>query len=125
MGFPGAPIGMSEKLVTIAALLKNQGYARGQFGKNHLGDLNHMLPTNHGFDEFFKNLYHLNAKEEPEMDDYFPEKDFPNFRKTIGPRGVIRSWRDDAVPQREEYQLGGRLLRADAGALAGQDQGRL
>src|SRR5262245_53778095 len=81
VGFPGAPVGMSEKLVTIAALLKNQGYATGQFGKNHLGDLNHMLPTNHGFDEFFGNLYHLNAEEEPEMYDYFPEKDFPNFRK--------------------------------------------
>jgi arylsulfatase A-like enzyme len=57
VGIPGAPIGMSEKLVTIAACLKNQGYATGQFGKNHLGDLNHMLPTNHGFDEFFGNLY--------------------------------------------------------------------
>jgi len=56
-------------------LLKEQGYATGQFGKNHLGDLNHMLPTNHGFDEFFGNLYHLNAEEEPEMDDY-PSKDF-------------------------------------------------
>jgi len=56
---------MSEKLVTIAALLKNQGYATGQFGKNHLGDLNHMLPTNHGFDEFFGNLYHLNGEHHP------------------------------------------------------------
>ena len=80
VGLPGAPIGMNDKLVTIAALLKDQGYATGQFGKNHLGDLNHMLPTNHGFDEFFGNLYHLNAEEEPEMDDYPPEKDFPNFR---------------------------------------------
>ena len=61
---------MTDKIVTIAALLKEQGYATGQFGKNHLGDLNHMLPTNHGFDEFFGNLYHLNAEEEPEMDDY-------------------------------------------------------
>ena len=60
---------MNEKIVTIAALLKEQGYATGQFGKNHLGDLNHMLPTNHGFDEFFGNLYHLNAEEEPEMDE--------------------------------------------------------
>ena len=67
VGIPGAPTGMSEKLVTIAACLKNQGYATGQFGKNHLGDLNHMLPTNHGFDEFFGNLYHLNAEEEPEL----------------------------------------------------------
>src|SRR5246127_4617592 len=87
----GPPIGMSEKLVTIAACLKNQGYATGQFGKNHLGDHNHMLPTNHGFDEFFGNLYHLNAEEEPEMYDYPPEKDFPNFRNTFGPGGVINS----------------------------------
>jgi arylsulfatase len=92
VGFPGSPVGMSDKLVTIAALLKERGYATGQFGKNHLGDLNHMLPTNHGFDEFFGNLYHLNAEEEPEMYDYFPEKDFPDFRKTIGPRGVIHSF---------------------------------
>ena len=70
VGIPAAPIGMSDKLVTIAALLKEQGYATGQFGKNHLGDLNNMLPTNHGFDEFFGNLYHLNAEEEPEMDNY-------------------------------------------------------
>ena len=65
---------MNEKIVTIAALLKKQGYATGQFGKNHLGDLNHMLPTNHGFDEFFGNLYHLNAEEEPEMYDYPPRR---------------------------------------------------
>jgi arylsulfatase A-like enzyme len=95
VGFPGAPIGMSEKIVTIAALLKEQGYATGQFGKNHLGDLNHMLPTNHGFDEFFGNLYHLNAEEEPEMDDYPSKKDFPKFSETFGPRGVIRSWATD------------------------------
>jgi len=70
VGIPGAPIGMNEQLVTIAGCLKNQGYATGQFGKNHLGDLNKHLPTNHGFDEFFGNLYHLNAEEEPEMYDY-------------------------------------------------------
>ena len=99
VGAPAAPLGMNEKLVTIAALLKERGYATGQFGKNHLGDLNHMLPTNHGFDEFFGNLYHLNAEEEPEMDDY-PDKDFPNFRKMNGPRGVVHSWatdKDDAT----------------------------
>jgi arylsulfatase len=92
VGAPAAPVGMNEKIVTIAALLKDQGYTTGQFGKNHLGDLNHMLPTNHGFDEFYGNLYHLNAEEEPEMYDYYPEKDFPNFRKKSGPRGVIHSW---------------------------------
>ena len=78
VGIPGAPIGMNEKLVTIAACLKNQGYATGQFGKNHLGDRNSMLPTNHGFDEFFGKLYHLNAEEEPERPDYPKESDFPN-----------------------------------------------
>ncbi len=82
VGIPAAPIGMNEKIITIAGALKNQGYATGQFGKNHLGDLNHMLPTNHGFDEFFGNLYHLNAEEEPEMYDYYPEKDFPNSSRT-------------------------------------------
>lgn len=95
VGIPGAPIGMSEKIVTIAALLKEQGYATGQFGKNHLGDLNPMLPTNHGFDEFFGNLYHLNAEEEPEMDDYPSKKEFPQFFETFGPRGVIHSWATD------------------------------
>ena len=95
VGIPAAPIGMSDKLVTIAALLKEQGYATGQFGKNHLGDLNDMLPTNHGFDEFFGNLYHLNAEEEPEMYNYPKEKDFPNFKKNFGPRGVIHSWATD------------------------------
>ncbi len=95
VGIPAAPIGMNEKTITIAAVLKEQGYATGQFGKNHLGDLNHMLPTNHGFDEFFGNLYHLNAEEEPEMYDYYPEKDFADFRKGILPRGVIHSWATD------------------------------
>jgi arylsulfatase len=92
VGIPAAPIGMSDKLVTIAALLKEQGYATGQFGKNHLGDLNHMLPTNHGFDEFFGNLYHLNAEEEPEMPNY--PKD-PKFRESFGPRGVLHCWATD------------------------------
>jgi arylsulfatase A-like enzyme len=95
VGIPGAPVGMNEKIVTVAACLKNQGYATGQFGKNHLGDLNHMLPTNHGFDEFLGNLYHLNAQEEPEMYDYPDEKDFPNFKKNFGPRGVLHSWATD------------------------------
>src|SRR5271169_6310462 len=87
VGIPGAPIGMSEKLVTIAACLKNQGYATGQFGKNHLGDRNEMLPTVHGFDDFFGNLYHLNAEEEPENPDY-PK--FPEFKQKFGPRGVLK-----------------------------------
>jgi arylsulfatase A-like enzyme len=95
VGIPGAPVGMNEKIVTIAALLKEQGYATGQFGKNHLGDLNQMLPTNHGFDEFFGNLYHLNAEEDPEDRDYPSEKEFPQFHKNFGPRGVVHSWATD------------------------------
>jgi arylsulfatase len=119
VGIPGAPIGMNEKIVTIAACLKNQGYATGQFGKNHLGDLNHMLPTNHGFDEFFGNLYHLNAEEEPEMYDYYPEKDFPDFRKKVGPRGVIHSWATDKDDPTEEPRWGrvGKQKIEDTGPL--------
>ncbi len=89
VGLPGAELGMREEEPTIAGLLKAQGYATGQFGKNHLGDRDEFLPTNHGFDEFFGNLYHLNAEEEPENEDY--PKD-PAFRKEFGPRGVIHSW---------------------------------
>ena len=81
VGIPAAPIGMPGGVVTIATLLKNQGYATGHFGKNHLGDLNHMLPTNHGFDEFFGNLYHLNAEEEPEMDNYLRTRISRNFAR--------------------------------------------
>ncbi|MGA7983441.1 MAG: arylsulfatase [Chromatiaceae bacterium] len=89
VGLPGSPEGMKKEDPTIAVLLKAQGYATGQFGKNHLGDLDDMLPTNHGFDEFYGNLYHLNAEEEPEYADY--PKD-PEFKKKFGPRGVIHSY---------------------------------
>ncbi len=89
VGLPGADLGMRTDDPTIAALLKARGYATGQFGKNHLGDKDEHLPTNHGFDEFFGNLYHLNAEEEPENLDY-PQN--PEFRKRFGPRGVIHSW---------------------------------
>jgi arylsulfatase A-like enzyme len=89
VGLPGAPEGMKIEDPTIATLLKEQGYVTGQFGKNHLGDRDEMLPTNNGFDEFFGNLYHLNAEEEPENPDY--PKD-PAFKKTFGPRGVIHSF---------------------------------
>ena len=89
VGMPGAKQGISEKDPTIADLLKKEGYATGQFGKNHLGDRDEMLPTNHGFDEFYGNLYHLNAEEEPENEDY--PKD-PAFKKRFGPRGVIHSY---------------------------------
>jgi arylsulfatase len=91
VGLPGAPEGMKKEDPTIATLLKAQGYMTGQFGKNHLGDSNETLPTNHGFDEFFGNLYHLNAEEEPENADY--PKD-PAFKKRYGPRGVIHSFAD-------------------------------
>jgi arylsulfatase len=94
VGLPGAELGMREEDPTIAGLLKAQGYATGQFGKNHLGDKDAHLPTNHGFDEFFGNLYHLNAEEEPELPDY--PKD-PNFRKRFGPRGVIKSSADGKI----------------------------
>jgi arylsulfatase len=89
VGLPGADLGMRREEPTIAGLLKARGYATGQFGKNHLGDRDEHLPTHHGFDEFFGNLYHLNAEEEPENEDY-PKS--PEFRKRFGPRGVIHSW---------------------------------
>src|SRR5271154_1776410 len=90
VGVPGATVGLQAEDPTIAELLKNPGYATGQFGKNHLGDRNAYLPTVHGFDEFYGNLYHLNAEEEPEMPDYPSPKDFPEFHKKFGPRGVLR-----------------------------------
>ncbi len=86
VGMPGATVGLQPEDPTIAELLKPQGYATGQFGKNHLGDRNEFLPTVHGFDEFFGNLYHLNAEEEPELPDY--PKD-PRFLAAFGPRGVL------------------------------------
>jgi arylsulfatase len=91
VGLPGSPEGMKKEDPTIAGLLKAQGYMTGQFGKNHLGDTDDTLPTKHGFDEFFGNLYHLNAEEEPEHPDY--PKD-PAFKKRFGPRGVIHSFAD-------------------------------
>lgn len=94
VGMPGATEGMQVEDPTIAGLLKAQGYATGQFGKNHLGDRDEMLPTNHGFDEFFGNLYHLNAEEEPENEDY-PQD--PEFRERFGPRGVISSKADGTI----------------------------
>jgi arylsulfatase len=94
VGLPGAPEGMRKEDPTIATLLKAQGYATGQFGKNHLGDRDDMLPTAHGFDEFFGNLYHLNAEEEPENPDY--PKD-PAFKAKFGPRGVIHSFGDGRI----------------------------
>ncbi len=94
IGMPGAEQGISELDPTIAELLKNQGYVSGQFGKNHLGDRDEHLPTNHGFDEFFGNLYHLNAEEEPESE-FYPKD--PEFHKKFGPRGVLRTSADGRI----------------------------
>ena len=100
VGLPGADLGMQEEDPTIAGLLKAYGYTTGQFGKNHLGDKDEHLPTNHGFDEFFGNLYHLNAEEEPENEDYPGDMVLPDgrtFREAYGPRGVIHSWADGRI----------------------------
>ncbi|EHM01849.1 Tat pathway signal sequence domain protein [Acetobacteraceae bacterium AT-5844] len=94
VGIPGADIGLQKEDPTIAEMLKPLGYATGQFGKNHLGDKDEFLPTQHGFDEFFGNLYHLNAEEEPERPNYPSD---PEFRRRWGPRGVIRSFADGRV----------------------------
>ena len=94
IGMPGSDHGIPDWTPTIGDLLKEQGYATGQFGKNHLGDRNKHLPTSHGFDEFFGNLYHLNAEEEPET--YYYPKD-PEFHKKFGPRGVIHSYADGKI----------------------------
>src|SRR4026207_2333539 len=103
VGIPASPIGLQAEDPTIAELLKPLGYATGQFGKNHLGDMNKYLPTAHGFDEFFGNLYHLNAEEEPEMANYPPE---PKFREMFGPRGVLHCWATDKDDKTEEKRWG-------------------
>lgn len=97
VGLPGAEQGMQAEDPTIAELLKPHGYATGQFGKNHLGDKDEMLPSNHGFDEFYGNLYHLNAEEEPEHIDYPTEDEVPGFHERFGPRGVIHSFADGRI----------------------------
>ncbi len=119
VGVPGSPIGLQAEDPTIAELLKPLGYATGQFGKNHLGDLNKFLPTAHGFDEFFRNLYHLNAEEDPESPNYPSEKDFPEFKKRYGPRGVIHSWatsKDDATEEPRWGRVGKQRIQ-DTGPL--------
>jgi arylsulfatase len=100
VGLPGAELGMRIEDPTIAVLLKDQGYATGQFGKNHLGDRDEMLPSNNGFDQFFGNLYHLNAEEEPENEDYPGDLVMPDgktFLERFGPRGVIKSSADGKI----------------------------
>ena len=116
VGVPGAPVGLQARDVTIAQVLKPMGYATGQFGKNHLGDKNEYLPTVHGFDEFYGNLYHLNAEEEPEDPNY--PKD-PKFREQFGPRGVLHCWateKDDATVQPRWGRVGRQKIE-DTGAL--------
>ena len=119
VGIPAAPEGMRAEDPTIAELLKPHGYATGQFGKNHLGDRNEFLPTVHGFDEFYGDLYHLNAEEEPEMYDYPSEKDFPNFRKQYGPRGVLKCKASDKDDKTVDPRFGkvGRQVIKDTGPL--------
>jgi arylsulfatase A-like enzyme len=116
VGFPGAPMGMSQLDPSIGGLLKNLGYATGQFGKNHVGDRNETLPTVNGFDEFFGNLYHLNAEEEPELPNY--PKD-PAYRAKFGPRGVLRckaTDRDDSTVDPRFGKIGKQTIE-DTGAL--------
>jgi arylsulfatase len=116
VGMPGAPQGLQDADVTIATLLKKEGYATGQFGKNHLGDRNEYLPTVHGFDEFFGNLYHLNAEEEPEQRDY-PKN--PEFRKKYGPRGVMDCKASDVDDPTVDPRFGkvGKQVCTDTGPL--------
>jgi arylsulfatase len=116
VGIPGATVGLQARDATIAELLKPLGYATGQFGKNHLGDRNEYLPTVHGFDEFFGNLYHLNAEEDPE-NRFYPQD--PAFREKFGPRGVLRckaTDRDDPTEQPRWGKIGKQTIE-DTGAL--------
>src|SRR3954466_12344556 len=116
VGAPGATVGLQTRDPTIAELLKPLGYATGQFGKNHLGDRNEYLPTVHGFDEFFGNLYHLNAEEDPESRTYPRD---PRFRQALGPRGVLRCKaldRDDPTEQPRWGKVGRQTIE-DTGAL--------
>ena len=119
VGLPGAAQGLQARDVTIAQLLKAQGYATGQFGKNHLGDRNEFLPTVHGFDEFYGALYHLNASEEPEQPDFPKAPQYPNFLANFGPRGVIDCKATDVDDATVDPRFGkvGKQTIVDTGAL--------
>ncbi len=119
VGLPGAKEGLLDKDPTLAELLKPFGYVSGQFGKNHLGDRNEFLPTVHGFDEFFGNLYHLNAEEEPENPDYPNPAQYPDFRARFGPRGVLKCVATDTVTPGEDPRFGawGKQKCEDTGPL--------
>ena len=120
VGIPGSTVGLSAEDPTIAELLKPLGYATGQFGKNHLGDRNEFLPTVHGFDEFFGNLYHLNAHEDPEDPDYPSAKEYPEFSKRLTPRGVLHCWASDKDDPTVDPRFGrvGKQKIEDSGPLS-------
>jgi len=118
VGIPGATVGLQSRDVTLAELLKPLGYATGQFGKNHLGDRNEFLPTVHGFDEFYGNLYHLNAEEDPESRTYPRD---PAFLQALGPRGVLRckaTDRDDPTEQPRWGKVGKQTIEDTARSTA-------
>jgi arylsulfatase A-like enzyme len=119
VGVPGADVGLQAETPTIAELLKPLGYATGQFGKNHLGDLNKYLPTVHGFDEFFGNLYHLNAEEEPEQPNWPSREHLPHFDDIFRPRGVLHCWATDEDDPTDEDRYGrvGKQRIEDTGPL--------
>jgi arylsulfatase A-like enzyme len=118
IGIPGSTRGIQKSDPTLAEVLKSVGYVTGQFGKNHLGDRNEFLPTVHGFDEWFGNLYHLNAEEEPEELDYPGQKN-PEYKQTYGPRGVLHTWasdKDDATTDPKFGRVGKQKIK-DTGPL--------
>src|SRR5439155_27382042 len=119
VGMPGAKQGLQDKDPTIAELLKPHGYATAQIGKNHLGDRNEYLPTLHGFDEFFGNLYHLNAEEEPEDPDYPSAPEYPNFKNRFGPRGLLDCKATDKDDPTEDPRFGrvGKQTIKDTGPI--------
>jgi arylsulfatase A-like enzyme len=118
IGIPGSARGIQKSDPTLAEVLKSVGYATGQFGKNHLGDRNEFLPTVHGFDEWFGNLYHLNAEEEPEELDYPGQKN-PDYKKKFGPRGVLHTWATDKDDRTVDPKFGkvGKQKIKDTGPL--------
>jgi arylsulfatase A-like enzyme len=118
VGIPGSTLGIQKEDPTLAEVLKSQGYATAQFGKNHLGDRNEFLPTVHGFDEWFGNLYHLNAEEEPEELDYPGQKN-PAYKEKLGPRGVLQTWATDTDDATTDPKFGrvGKQKIQDTGPL--------
>src|ERR1700704_5638241 len=121
IGIPGSTRGIQKEDPTLAEVLKSQGYATAQFGKNHLGERNDFLPTVHGFDEWFGNLYHLNAEEEPEELDYPGQKN-PEYLKRMGPRGVLHAWATDVDDATVDPKFGrvGRQKVENTGPLTRQ-----